>query len=282
MSLTRELLALGKEMGLAGKELQEFVKDEKEAVKESEHAREERDRADRERERDRQFQLEQARIQAESNLNTNTNNNRRNRHDDNDDHFHPKVPYLDDKDDIESWFKQFEHYARDCSLSEEKKASRMIYFLKGKARVIYSKLSDEDAHNYLTLKDALYEGFQLNAEEYRKKFRGAKRGSGETYKELVTRLARYLDKWVELDRCYVSVEKLKDLILREQVIQTLPNKLAIHVKDSKPETAKDIGSIAMEYELNRTDSKSFKNNGGGHGNEKHGNGRHGRRGGEAH
>ena len=212
VSLTRELVELGKEMGLEGTDLQDFVKEEKDNDRE-------------ERERERQFQIEQLRIRAETNPNSNDNNNRRRRghDDDDDDHFFPKIPFLDDKDDIESWFQQFEHYAQDCKLSEDKKASRMIYFLKGKARVIYSKLSIEEARDYEILKNALFEGFQLNAEEYRKKFRSAKRGSSETYKELVTRLARYLDRWVELDKGDVSVKKLKDLILKEQVIEIIPS-----------------------------------------------------------
>lgn len=263
MSVTRELLELGKEMGLEGKELQNFIKEEKD--KESDRV---------ERERERQFQLEQMRIQVETNQNANNNSSGRNRRDD-DDNFHPKVPFLDDKDDIESWFQQFEHYAHDCQLTDEKKASRMIYFLKGKARVIYSKLSAEDAKDYEILKNSLYEGFQLNAEEYRKKFRSAKRGSSETYKELVTRLERYLDKWVELDRCDVSVEKLKDLILREQVLETLPSDLAVHVKDRNPESAKEIGKIAMQYELNRVDSRSTRFGSGAHGRRGGGDGKQG-------
>ena len=93
----------------------------------------------------------------------------------------------------------------------------MVYFLKGNARVIYAKLSDEDACSYDTLKSALYEGFQLTAEEYRKKFRHTNKVSTDSYKEHIVKLERYLANWVdrELSKCKDNVKALKDLMLRE-------------------------------------------------------------------
>ncbi|KAK7109283.1 hypothetical protein V1264_013350 [Littorina saxatilis] len=109
--------------------------------------------------------------------------------------------------------------------------------------------------DYEVMKNALFEGFQLNAEEYRKKFRNSKRDATETYKEHIARLDRYLTKWIELDHCDDSVQNVKDLFLREQVFNTLSPELAIHIKDRKPKSAKEMGVVAMEYELNRSNSK---------------------------
>ena len=67
--------------------------------------------------------------------------------------------------------------------------------------MIYSKLSEEDTGDYETLKSALHEGFQLTGEEYRKKFRQTKKISTDSYKEHIIKLSRYLDKWIELDKC---------------------------------------------------------------------------------
>lgn len=253
-SWTKEILALGRELGLEGRDLQDFVKEERQTALEITRQREEAERAERERARDREFQLEQLRIQAVPQQNDN-NNARENRYGD-EDYFKPKIPFLSDKDDIESWFHQFEHYAEDCHLNEGKKASRLIYFLTGKARVIYSKLTREDARSYHTLKSALYEGFQLNAEEYRTRFRQAKKDPKDSYKEHINRLERYLTKWIELDNGENSVEGLIDLMLREQILETLPPELAIHVKDRNPCKAKDIGEIATQYELNRSKQKT--------------------------
>ncbi|XP_070183345.1 uncharacterized protein [Littorina saxatilis] len=207
-----------------------------------------------ERDAERQFQLEQLKIQnANQEGNRNNNSPGRIREDDG---FKPKIPFLDDRDDIESWFHQFEHYARDCNLSDAAKASRVVYFLKGKARVIFSKLNEEDANDYDTLKHALYEGFQLTSEDYRKKFRQTKKSATDTYKEHITKLERYLDKWVELAECDQDVKDLKDLLVREQVLDTLPPDLAVHIRDRDPKSAKEIGMIANTYQQSRSNVKT--------------------------
>ena len=272
----KEMIECGKALGMEGQELRDFVEKERTLFVEKEEDErkrregeerrreelereetrrregEERRREELEREkRDHELRIEQLRLESQT-LQRNANNNASVRSSTTDDHFKPKIPCLSDKDDIESWFVQFEHYAKDCDLNEDQKASRLIYFLSGKARVIYSKLHPDDARNYNTLKSALYEGFQLTAEEYRKKFRFTKRAIGDTYKEYVTKLERYLDKWVELDLAdRISEKSLKDMILREQFLNSLPADLSVHIKDRKLNDAKTMGEVATEYELNR-------------------------------
>ncbi|XP_070198592.1 uncharacterized protein [Littorina saxatilis] len=261
VSSIKELITMGKELGLEGKELQSFVQGERD--KEREHEREasrlaleERKDERQENERNRLFRIEELRIQSEVQMNTNGNAAHPSQPShDHDPRFIPKIPYLDDKDDVESWLKQFEHYARDMNLDESKKASRLIYFLKGKARTIVSKMDDEDVDDYEKVKSALFEGFQLTAEQYRMKFRNTRRNPAETYKEHITRLDRYLTKWIELDPCEKTVKGLTDLILREQSLQSMPSDLAVHVKDRNPINAKEMGKLASDYELNRSQNK---------------------------
>ncbi|XP_070198733.1 uncharacterized protein [Littorina saxatilis] len=270
VSSIKELITMGKELGLEGKELQSFVqgeRDKERAAQEREHEREAsrlaleaQERTDerqfKENERDRLFRIEELRIQSEVQMNTNENAAHPSQSSHNHDpRFIPKIPYLDDKGDVESWLKQFEHYARDMNLDESKKASRLIYFLKGKARTIVSKMDDEDVDDYEKVKSALFEGFQLTAEQYRMKFRNTRRNPAETYKEHITRLDRYLTKWIELDPCEKTVKGLTDLILREQSLQSMPSDLAVHVKDRNPINAKEMGKLASDYELNRSQNK---------------------------
>ena len=256
-SNAHHLVALGKELGLSGKDLVEFVKEEREQERqreEHERQREERERQREERERDRKFELERLRIQAQASNNAN-NNARQNAQPDFDSRFVPKIPYLDDNDDIEGWFHQYECYARDLKLDDQAKATRLVYYLKGKARAIHAKMDDEDAHDYETIKSALFEGFQLTAEQYRTKFRAMRKDGKDSYKEFVTKAERCLKKWIELDGCQRDVDGLTDLMLREQVLQVMPVELAVHVKDRKPRSAKEIGQIATEYEQNRSNLK---------------------------
>ena len=93
------------------------------------------------------------------------------------------------------------------------------------------------------------------AEEYCKKFRHTKKVLTDSYKEHIVKLERYLDKWIELTKCEDNVKALKDLMLREQVLETLPHDLAIHIRDRMPENAKVISEIATIYEQSRALSK---------------------------
>ncbi|XP_070203511.1 uncharacterized protein [Littorina saxatilis] len=268
LQLTKNLIEEGTLLGLSGADLRAYVVEERDRIEREEHVREERDRIEREehvreerdreerdreeRERERNFQLEQLRIQSANQNNRNNNARESSQSKDNFDH---KIPYLEDKDDIESWFHQYEHYAKDCKLVDATKASRIVYFLKGKARVIYSKLSAEDADDYETVKHALYEGFQLTSKDYRKKFRNLKKAQGDTYKEHFVKLDRYMNKWIELAKCGNEVDDLKDLILREQILETVPPELAIHIRDRNPHDAKEIGEIATTYHQARSNTK---------------------------
>ena len=259
LELRSQIMEQGKEVGLTGEDLIKFIREEydwecKRRDKEAELQREDRDA-------ERLFQLRKLEIEgtnlAQANLNNNNNASLPRSYES---QYIPKIPYLTDDDkDPESFLRQFELFARHQKLSELEKASRIVYLLKGKARTIVAKLSDDDLLSYDIIKSALLEGFQLNAEQYRKKFRQAKREEGETYKEMVVRLDRYLTKWIQLEGS-TSFDMLKDLILKEQVLRLLDPDLRVFIKDRKPETAKTIGVMAMDYEINRNTGKPKEGN----------------------
>ena len=250
----KQIMEFGKEMGLAGKELVDFVMSEINAERQLQL---ESERGERE------FQLRQLEIQSRSNGNTNNNAHVSQIKEPG---FVPKLPYMTDTDCPASFLRQYELYARDLELSPEQKASRLIYFLKGKARTIATRLSDEELKDYEIIKAAILEGFQLNAEQYRIKFRSSKKESDESYKEYVIRLERYLTKWVELEKSDKDVKDITDLMLREQVTKQLSPELAVFVKDRKPKNAREVGQLAMDYELNRNHSSG----GGNKSNREHG------------
>ena len=168
--------------------------------------------------------------------------------------FTPKIPYLDDDDDAEDWFVQFECYAKDLKLDDEAKARRLIYYLKGKARGIYSKMDREKTLTYEDIKNALFKGYHLTAEQYRIKFRRLRKETNENYSEFVIKAEHHLKKWIELDTCDKTVDGIRDLFLREQILRVMPHELAIHVKDRQPKSAEEVGRFASLYEENRPKS----------------------------
>ena len=61
---------------------------------------------------------------------------------------------------------------------------------------------------------------------------------GESNRKLVARLEDLASKWTK--GC-VSVEELKDMVIREQLLNRLPDELRIFVKERKPKTSAEAG-----------------------------------------
>ena len=248
LSLTRDLIEKAKLLGLEGRELREFVI-------ESEKEEHERQREIRRQE----VQLEHARIQA-----SNTNNNANANPSVVDDSFKPKLPFFQDGDDLESYLFQFEQFAATNRWKEEDKAFRLSTLLKGKARMTYAKMKPEDAQDYKILKETLLESFQLSADAYREKFRRTRKNPHETYKEYVTKMEMYLDRWIDLSGKGESVKEIKDLLVQEQILETLPVDLAIHIGEKQPSSAGELAAIATTYEAARNRVKRSNHNAGTH------------------
>ena len=61
------------------------------------------------------------------------------------------------------------------------------------------------------------------------------------------RLDRYLLRWLELSDTARTLDGLKDLIVKEQFIDSCPKDLAIHLRERAPESLAKIAKIADQY-----------------------------------
>ncbi|XP_071502498.1 uncharacterized protein [Diadema antillarum] len=96
-----------------------------------------------------------------------------------------------DEEDVDSFFFSFERIARN--LEWEKKYWSMIVQQKltGKAHSVVSALSDEEANDYDTVKEAVLLAYQLVPEAYRQKFRGYRRGGRVSVLPVVSEVPVY-------------------------------------------------------------------------------------------
>lgn len=215
----------------------------------------ERDANERREQADREFQIEQMRLraelpQAEGNVNNNARQARQ------DDHFKLKMPYLDDRDDVESFLLTFERQAKQYNWDRETWAVKLGSLLKGRSRVTYTRMSDEAAADYDQLKEALLQRKKITADSYRKKFRHTKKDSQDTYKEHVTKISIYLDRWIQMTGKGTCVADLKDLILQEQALEGLQPDLVTYIKDREPSTTTEIVDLCTKYEENRQPNRN--------------------------
>ena len=160
----------------------------------------------------------------------------------------PKLPsFVDGKDDLDAYLQRFERFATTAKWEKTGWASKLSALLSGRALEVYSRLSEEAAQDYDRVKLALMKRYDLTEDGYCRKFRASKPEVDESPEQLKVRLDRYLLRWLELSNTDRSFEGLKDLIVKEQFIDSCPKELAIHLRERAPETLVQIAKIADQY-----------------------------------
>ena len=89
--------------------------------------------------------------------------------------------------------------------------------------------------------------YNLTEDGYRRKFRASIPEVDENPEQFIVRLDTYLLPWLELSKTDHSFEGLKDLIVKEQFIDSRPKELAIYLRERIPETLFRIPKIADPY-----------------------------------
>ena len=75
-----------------------------------------------------------------------------------------------------------------------------------------------------------------------------KRGEDEGYLKLAIRLLNLLGKWM---KTCDTLEKVKEKIVIEQVLETTPRDLMIWVQDRKPTSEDQAGKLSDDYAHSR-------------------------------
>jgi len=160
----------------------------------------------------------------------------------------PKLPPFDEKvDEFDSYLLRFERVATQQGWPEEQWAACLSTCLRGKALEVYSRLSSSDSQDYSKLKEALFYHFDLTEEGFRKRFYKTKKLGDESWSQFLARASHYLERWVELSNTEETYEGLFNLIMKNRIIDELPERVAIFVKERKPKTAEDIAGLATTF-----------------------------------
>ena len=159
-----------------------------------------------------------------------------------------KLPKYDEtKDDMDAYINRFERYAVAKEWEEEVWALNFSTLLTGQGLQVYDSLTPADADNYQTLKKALLRRYKHTEEGYREKFKQAKPEVTESAEQFVTRIRRYLLRWVELAESGDSVDELIDLLTRDQFLHSCPKKMACHIIERDPKDTETLGKLADQY-----------------------------------
>ena len=155
-----------------------------------------------------------------------------------------RVAKLTEEDDIEAYLTTFERLMTAYEVKRERWAFKLASQLVGKAQQAYAAMSAEDASDYDKLKKAILRRYDINEESYRQHFRSATKKPGETNRELVARLVDLAEKWMQ--GC-TSIAEVTDVVVLEQVTNTLPGDVRVFVKERKPKTSLEAAELADDY-----------------------------------
>ena len=116
--------------------------------------------------------------------------------------------------------------------------------LTGKAQQAYAAMAAEEAGDYDRVKTAILRRYNINVETYRQQFRAATKRGEESHRELLVRLQDLAQKWVkECD----TVEKVVDMLVKEQFLDTLAPDVRIWVRERKPKDSEEASQLADDY-----------------------------------
>ena len=100
----------------------------------------------------------------------------------------------------------------------------------------------EDCQNSLVI--SILRRYGINEESYRQRFRASKPKEREAYSEMAIRLEDLFDKWMA--ECK-TVADVREKIVIEQLLNTMPGDLKIWVAERKPATSAEAGALADDY-----------------------------------
>ena len=155
-----------------------------------------------------------------------------------------KLTKLTETEDIESYLTTFERMMQVYHVDEERWAFKLAPQLTGRAQQAYAAMTTEDATNYQRVKAAILHRYNITEDTYRRRFRDARKQSGESFTEMVIRLYDLVKKWMA--SCE-TVEEVLDRMVVEQVVSTMSTDLRIWVTERKPESREVAGRLADSY-----------------------------------
>ncbi|KAL8601803.1 hypothetical protein ACOMHN_033979 [Nucella lapillus] len=159
-----------------------------------------------------------------------------------------KIEPLGENDDVDAFVAHFEQVAGLCKWSKASWSSRIIALLKGKAREAVLRLTSTQLTDYDEVKTALLVHFRLDAEAYRKKFRGMRKEVSETFEQALTRMKRWFSLWCKAaKKDETDVDDVKDLLLQEQMYRMFNSEFTVEVRRTCPRTVDEVAREATVF-----------------------------------
>ena len=103
------------------------------------------------------------------------------------------------------------------------------------------------------------QSFELVPEAYRQKFRTQRKNENQSFMEFVKEKERLMNKWYAAKLIGDDVEKMKQLILIEEILNWVPEEMRIYLNERKINTGSELAMLADEYVITRKRNRSKPN-----------------------
>ena len=137
-------------------------------------------------------------------------------------------------------------------IGKERWAFKLAPQLSGRAQQAYASMDSKDSSDYDKLKEVILKRYDITDESYRRRFRAARLKQHKTNRELQVRLTDLTNKWM---RECKTIEEVKDKLILEQLLETLPQAVKKFVNERKPATSREAALLADDYVTAHKDGK---------------------------
>ena len=157
-----------------------------------------------------------------------------------------KLAPFKESDKIEIFISRFEEAAQVMRYDDATKRIQFMSLFEGQALEVIHRL-DENAREYVDMKEALLAAYGMSVDELKKQFFTAAIKDDETAVQFAARLKGYFDQWRRKDGVEDTVEGIKDLILRAQYVKSCPSELVTRLKMDKVNSLDGMKEMANSY-----------------------------------
>ncbi|CAI5678601.1 unnamed protein product [Oreochromis niloticus] len=150
--------------------------------------------------------------------------------------------------EVDSYFESFERIATALHWPRDSWGILLQCKLVGKAQEVCSSLSAEDRLNYDKLKSAILLAYELFPEAYRQRFRGLKRGQGQSYQDFARKKSVLFDQWCVSSKA-TDLASMRELMLVEEFKNCISKQIAVYLSEQKVSSLQQAATLADEFAL---------------------------------
>ena len=153
------------------------------------------------------------------------------------------------EEDIDSFFASFERMARNLEWEYRYWPMVVQQKLMGRAQSVVCALSDDEANDYWSVKEAVLRAYELVPEAYRQKFRSCRRLPGQTFVEFQREKEILFDRWYRSLKIKQTYANLREVVLMEEFKKSAPPDVRSYLEDQGVQVLRSAAVTADSYEL---------------------------------